>query len=92
MKGGGGLQVAVEVDDRDGTVSRNDAAEDGKRDSVIAAEGDDAGEGRALLGVPLLAGIGKGRAGEELAVALFDLLDGVDIVVAGFTLDGYWCL
>ena len=49
---------------------------------MVAAEGDDAGEGSAVFGGAFFVGIGEGLAHEEGVVAFFDLLDGVRIVVS----------
>lgn len=42
-----GVEVGVEMDDADGTVGFCDGAEEGEGYGVVAAEGDDAGEGAA---------------------------------------------
>ena len=54
-----------------------------ERDGVVAAESDEAGKGFAGLGVPGDIGIGRGGAGEEGVVAVFDLVEGVGVVVGG---------
>lgn len=74
--------MAVEVDDADGAVGAVDAPEQGKSDGVVAAEGDDAGEGFALFGGALLVGVGVGLPHEEGVVTFFDLSDGVRVVVS----------
>ena len=77
-----GVEVAVEVDDADGAVGFVDAAEEGERDGVVAAEGDEAGEGFSLEGEALFVSVGVRRAHEQAVVAVFDLLDCIGIVVA----------
>lgn len=74
--------MAVEVDDADGAVGAVDAPEQGKSDGVVAAEGDDAGEGFALFGGALLVGVGVWLPHEEGVVTFFDLSDGVRVVVS----------
>ena len=74
--------MAVEVDDADGAVGAVDAPEEGERDGVVAAEGDDAGEGFAVFGGAGLVGVGGGFAGQEGVVAFFDLFDGVRVVIS----------
>lgn len=74
--------MAVEVDDADGAVGAIDAPEQGKSDGVVAAEGDDAGEGFALFCGALLVGVGVGLPHEEGVVTFFDLSDGVGVIVS----------
>ena len=78
-----GVEVRVEVYNADGTVGLVDGAEKGKRDGVVAAEGYDAGECPFVLGWADLFGIGGGCAHEEVVVTVLDLLDCVDVVIAG---------
>jgi hypothetical protein len=78
--------VAVEVDDADGTVGAVDGAEEGKGYRVVAAQGDDSGEGLAILGRAFLLGVCLGLAGEDAVVAFFDLVEGVGVVVSGVML------
>lgn len=54
------LQMAVEVDDADGAVFTVHAPEQGKRDGVVASQGDDPGKCLAGLGVAFLMGISLG--------------------------------
>jgi len=49
---------------------------------VVAAQGDEAGEGAVGEGGAGVGGVGVGAAGEEGVVAVFDLLEGVGVVVA----------
>jgi hypothetical protein len=51
---------------------------------VVAAEGDDAGEGLAGFAYAGLLGGGGGAARQERVVAVFDLLQGVRVVVGGY--------
>lgn len=77
------VQVAVEVDDRDGPVGAVDGAQQRQGDGVVAAEGDDARERLAELGRARLLGVRLGRAREDVVVPLFDLVEGVGVVVPG---------
>ena len=74
------VEMAVEVDDADGTVGAVDAAEQGERDGVVASEGDDSWESLAVLGRAGLVGVGVRFAAEDAVVAFFDLVEGVGIV------------
>ena len=78
------------MDDGDGAVGAVDAAQEGERDRVVAAEGDDAWEGAAGFAGAGEVRVCAGGAGEEGVVALFDLLDGVGVVVAGGLLVSSW--
>ena len=78
-----GVEVGVKMYDADGTVGFVDGAEEGKRDGVVATEGDDAGKGLFVLGRALLFCICGRCAHEETVVTFFDLLDCVGIIVAG---------
>lgn len=49
---------------------------------MVAAEGDDAGEGLALLGGAGFVGVGLGGAREDRVVAFFDLVKSPCVVVA----------
>jgi len=50
---------------------------------VVAAEGDDAGEGLAVLCWAFLVGVGGGGAREDGVVAFFDLGECPGVVVSG---------
>lgn len=73
-----GVKVAVEVDHADGTPMGVGAAEGGEGGGVVAAEGDDAGDGAAVGGVGRAAGGGEGVGFVELAEG-----DGVVLVMVG---------
>jgi hypothetical protein len=77
-----GLQMAVEVDDGDGSVGSVHAAEEGKGDGVVTAEGNDTGKRLSLLGWADLVGVCRRLAHEDAVVALFDLLDRILVVVS----------
>lgn len=49
---------------------------------MVTAQGDDARQGLSILRRANFLGIGRRFAGENAVVALFNLLDGVGIVVA----------
>lgn len=75
------LQMAVEVNDADGTVFTVDAAQQRQGDGVVTAEGDDTRKRLALLGQTLHVRVGGRRTREDAVVALLDLLDGPGVVV-----------
>ena len=77
-----GVQVRVEVDDRDRTVGTIHAAEQRQCDGVVAAQRDHTREGLALLRRARSRGIGGWLAHEDAVVAFLDLVDGVGVVVA----------
>lgn len=77
------VEVGVEVYNADGTVGFVDGAQEGKRDGVVATEGNDAREGFFVLGWADLFCICGGCAHEEAVVTFFDLLDCIGVVVAG---------
>ena len=89
-----GVEVAVEVDDRNLTVGTVDRAQEGENDSVVAAESDDARvvlavsrqRNKRLAGESIVAERREGRAVEKLLVTVFDLLDCELVVVRS---DGY---
>ena len=83
------VQMAVEVDHGDGAVGAVDAAQEGKRDGMVATEGDDTREGATGFTRAGEVRVRAGSAGEEGIVALLDLLDGVSVVVTGSVSDGY---
>ena len=78
-----GVEVRVEVDYGYGAVGFVDGAQEGERDSVVAAERYDAREGLFVLCGANFFCICGGCAHEEAVVAVFDLLDCVGVVVAG---------
>ena len=78
-----GVEVRVEVDDADGAVGFVDGAEEGQRDGVVAAEGDDAGEGLFVLRRAHLFCVGGRCSHEETVVTFFNLLDCIGVIVAG---------
>lgn len=77
-----GVEVGIEVNNGDGSVGFVDRAKERKGDGVIAAEGNDARKGLFLERGPRGRGSGEGWAHEESVVAVFNLLDGVGIVIA----------
>jgi len=75
--------MAVKVDDGDRTVGLVHAAEQGQRDGVVSAKGNDTGQGLALGRRSDLLRVGGRLTHENAVVALFDLLDGIGVVVPG---------
>lgn len=73
--------MAVEVDDGDGAVCSVDGAEERQGDGVVTAEGDDSGESLSLLGRAGLVRCCLGRSGEDVVVALLNLLESPCVVV-----------
>jgi hypothetical protein len=76
------VEMGVEVDHSDWTVSTVHGAQDGERDGVVAAHGDDTWEGLAFFRQPGFFGVGGGLAHEDAVVAFFDLVDGPVRVVS----------
>ena len=71
------------MNDADGTVGFVYGPEQRERDRMVTTQSDDAGEGFAFQCGAKFVCIGLGLAHEELVMAVFDLLDGVGIVIAG---------
>ena len=80
----GDVQMAVKMNDADGSVLAVDAAKERESDCVIAAEGDHAREGFAVFRGAFEVCVGCWTAGENAVVAFFDLFDGVCVVVSFF--------
>lgn len=76
-----GVKVRVEMNYANGAVGFVDGAEEGQRDGVVAAEGDDAWEGFLSERGAGEGGGGHGCSHQEGIVAIFDLLDCVGVVV-----------
>jgi hypothetical protein len=73
--------MAVKVDYGHGTVSTVDRLQQRKGDGVVAAEGDDTGQGLAALGRSFLVRVGGGSAREDVVVSLLDLVESEGVVV-----------
>ena len=71
------------MNDADWAVGFVYGAEQRERDCMVTTQSDDAGEGFAFQCRAYCFCVGLRLAHEELVVAVFDLLDGVSIVVAG---------
>ncbi len=76
-----GVEVRVEMNNTNWAVRFVDGAEEGQRDGVVAAEGDDAWECFLSEGGAGEGGGGHGCSHQEGIVAIFDLLDCVGVVV-----------
>lgn len=74
--------MRVEVDYGDWAVGAVDGAEEGEGDGVVAAEGDYAGEGLAVLCWSFLFCICGWGAGEDAVVSFFDLVESPGVVVS----------
>lgn len=74
--------MAVKVDDGHGTVGTVDGAQQGEGDGVVTAEGDDTGQRPRVLGRALLRRIRGRLAGEDVEVALLDLVKSPGVVIA----------
>ena len=70
------------MDDRDGAIGAVDGSQEGEGDGVVAAEGDDSGQGLAEEGGALLVRVGSWLSREDAVVAFFDLVEGVGVVVS----------
>lgn len=77
-----GVEVGVEVDDRDGAVGPVDGPQQGQRDGVVSSERDDPGQDLALLRRAELIGVGGWVPCEDGVVALFDLVKSPCVVVS----------
>ena len=75
-----GVEVTVEVDDGHRAVLAVDGAQQGEGDGVVTSQGDDSGQGLALLGGAELVGVGGGLPGEDAVVALLDLVQSPSVV------------
>ena len=82
-----GVEMAVKVDDGDGTVSTVDGAQKGEGDGVVTAKGDDTGEDLALKGATDgragLVSVGDRGAGENVEMAFLNLTEGEGVIVRG---------
>lgn len=73
--------MAIEVNDRDGTVGTVDRSQQGQGDGVVSAKRDDSRQGLALdCGAPLVR-ICRRRAREDLEMTLLNLLKSPSVVV-----------
>lgn len=79
--GAPGVEVGVEVDDRNGPVGPVDRPQQGQRDGVVSAERDDPGQGLALLRRAELVGVGGWLAGQDAVVTLLDLVKSPCVIV-----------
>lgn len=77
-----GVEMAVKVDDTDGTVVAVYGAEKRESNSVIASKSYQAGQRSSLLRRPRLFSVGVGRSAQEQVVAFLDLLERKRIVVS----------
>jgi hypothetical protein len=77
-----GVEMGVEVDDGDRTVSTVDGAEEGEGDGVVSTEGDNSGKCLSVLCWPLLLGVGCWRARQDGVVPLFNLVESPGVVVS----------
>lgn len=69
-----GVEMAVEVDDADGTVMAVDRAKKRKSDGVIASKSDQAGQRGALFGRTRLISMSVWCAAQKEAMAFLNLL------------------
>lgn len=69
------------MNDADGAIGFVYGAEQRERDRMVTAQGDDAGEGFAFQCRANFVCIGLGAAHEEIVMTVFDLLDGVGVVI-----------
>ena len=71
------------MNDADRAVGFVYGAEQRKRDCMVTAQSDDAREGFAFFCRANFVCVGLGAAHEEGVMAVFDLLDGVGVVITG---------
>ena len=76
-----GIQMAVKVDDRHGSVRAVDGPQQGEGDGVVATQSDHPREGLAVESGSLLQSIRLGLSGEDAEVAVLDLGQRVRVVV-----------
>ena len=74
--------MAIEVNDGDWAVRRINTSQQRKGDGVVSAEGYDSWEGLALERRASNVSIGGRLAGEDRVMPVFDLLQGICVVVA----------
>ena len=74
--------MTVKVNDRDGTVGTVDGPQQGKGDGVVTTKRDDTGQRLALDCRAPLVRICRGRAREDLKVAVLNLLKSPSVVVS----------
>jgi hypothetical protein len=80
-----GIQMGVEVDDRDGTVFAVDGAEEGECDGMVTSQSDQTRQCLAHLRRARLVGMCVWSAAQEQVVALLDLLERIGVVVPANT-------
>ena len=71
------------MNDADRTVGLVHGAEQGERDCMVTAQSNDTGKGFAFQCGANFVCIGLRASHEELVMTIFDLLDGVGIVITG---------
>ena len=71
------------MNDADGAIGFIYGAEQRECDCMVTAQSDDTGKGFAFSGRAEFVCVGLRAAHEELVMAVFDLLDGVGVVIAG---------
>ena len=83
----GDLQVAVEMNDGDGSVSAIDATEEGEGDGVVSSERDDSWQGFSFDGWTCSVCVGCWLPSQNFIVAFLNLLNGIGVVIAICMLD-----
>lgn len=73
--------MAVEVDDTDGAIMAVNRAKERKSNGVVASQSDQTWQCSALLGRTGLVGMSMRCTAQKKAVALFDLLKRISVVV-----------
>lgn len=76
-----GVQVAIEVDHRDGSICAVDGSQQREGDGVVTAQRDDTGKCLALLRGAELVGVGGGGTREDAVMTLLDLVKSPSVVV-----------
>ena len=79
------IQVAVKVNDGDGSISPINGSKQGKSDGVVAAESNDARKGLALFRRSSLIGIGGRTPGEDVEMTFFNLVQSPSVVISSIS-------
>src|SRR5690349_16949082 len=77
-----GVEMTVKMNDTNRAVGSVHAAEERKRDRVVATKGDYSWKSFAMLRDPLFVRIGKRITHQQAVVTFFNLLEGIGIIIA----------
>jgi hypothetical protein len=83
--------MTVKVDDGNGPIGTVDGPQQGEGDGVVTAQGNDSRQSLPLDGRTPLVGIRSRSAGENVEMALLDLMEGKGVVItANPSASGFW--